>query len=253
MQVVIEMTGLVHRKFLKPIMLHSLYNQKLSLLFAKSASLGKVASSVLVVLVVLFVRLGSPMSNILGWIFTCVFLFAIPNAYTTETPIEEIVASANNRCGPWAIAHEVSHFCEYPVLREAHLSVVLALREKLVSTCLSCGEVCQTKTLVLEDRITCEMLFSTPTRLFSLSSLGARDRREFSVRFSYDISIEGRVVNIQLLNIVGEIPASELQRLLEQGARQVRFKPPEIDGIPRTLTGLVDAYVMEMSHNQADH
>ena len=174
----------------------------------------------------------------------CVLLVWAPSCFPAQ--IEEILASAPNRCGPWPLRHIVTRSCEYPVLKTETDNITYALRIQLLPRCLICsGQICELRTLPVEDRRTCRTVFTTPRRIISLSTHLAEGKREFDARFNYDINLSGRIENIELLETAG-MPPSKITRLIEEGAALVRYRPIATESGPVSVVKLTAGYVMQV-------
>ncbi|MFT7652658.1 MAG: hypothetical protein ACI9UU_001766 [Candidatus Azotimanducaceae bacterium] len=160
--------------------------------------------------------------------------------------MEEIVATAPNRCGPWPLRHVVTRGCEYPVLKAETDKIAYALRSKLMTACLVCSaQICKLRTLPVNDERICSTLFATPRRIISLSSELAMGKREFDARFRYDITVKGRIENIELIESKG-MPPDAIVGLLREGAQQVRYHPIATEQGPVSVAGQTSSYVMQV-------
>ncbi len=139
--------------------------------------------------------------------------------------LEEVVARVANICGPWPVAHIASKECEYRALKATTINQVLAMREPLLHQCFACsGDTCRQRNLVIEERRVCAVAFTTPRRYIALDSTLAVEQASVQVRFTYAINGLGHVENIALQEVMG-ISHERATRLVEHGARQVRFVP----------------------------
>lgn len=175
-----------------------------------------------------------------------VFSAAMPAFAQVNQVLEEVVASAPSKCGPWPLAHEISARCEYQVLKQELLALVSSMRAPLLSACLSCAaDNCTPRQLPIEERRICHLVFMTPKRIISLNSALSHKTKSFDVRFSYEISPSGQVQNIAVLTSRGA-PATQLLALIREGASQARYEPVHHGGRAISLTGLTAAYVMQV-------
>jgi hypothetical protein len=160
--------------------------------------------------------------------------------------MEEIVATAPNRCGPWPLRHVVTNACEYPVLKAETDKITYALRSKLLTSCLACSaQICELRSLPVNNKRICTTLFATPRRIISLAAAQGMGKREFDARFRYDITAKGRIENIELIESKGMSPGAIIE-LLKEGAVQVRHHPIRTEQGPVSVVGQTASYVMQV-------
>ena len=178
-------------------------------------------------------------------------------AIPSEEVIEEIVVKGVNRCGSWPIQHQRLIGCEYVELNKKDLAIVLDLRPKLFSACLSCqGSRCianvwpEGKTT---QELLCKRLFWTPTRVvrFMFGAERSIPLREYSgplrVSFTFTISTKGRVEDIEVVSFEGDIAKEELLELIERGATKTRFEPVVVEDMAYEIVGLKDSFKLDDS------
>jgi hypothetical protein len=162
--------------------------------------------------------------------------------------IDEIVVVGTNLCGSWPIEHYRLTGCEYLELKKEELPMVLRARQEFFSDCLKClGSRCTMKAWP-EDRVTekliCKRLFRTPTRVSRFMKPDALFN-PFRVTFTFDISIEGKVEDIELVSFEGDIEKEELLRLIGGGAARTRFEPIVVADVAYELVGLNDTFILD--------
>ena len=161
-------------------------------------------------------------------------------------PLEEVVSSAPNLCGPWALPHRASYGCEYPVMRQSNEHIIRALRPELFERCLSCRQdTCRIRDLAVEDRTTCEVVFATPERIISFAPDIVFSDRTFDARFTYAIDSGGRITQVKLIETRG-MPSAQVQNLIQAGANQLRYLPLQHNGRTYRIEALSGAYVMQV-------
>ncbi len=165
-----------------------------------------------------------------------------------EEVIEEVVATSPYRCGSWLIEHLRIKGCEYAELKKDALPTVLDLRPKLFHTCLSCqGNRCVANEWSrdqVEEELLCKRIFWTPTRV-SKTNVIARRSSPLRVWFTFTISTDGRVEDIELVSFEGDIEEEALLRLIENGAIRTRFEPLVVADKTYEIVGLTDAFILD--------
>jgi hypothetical protein len=167
----------------------------------------------------------------------------IRGAYSNED-IDEVVAVGTNRCGSWPIEHYRLQNCEYVELRKEDLPMVLHSRQIFFSDCLKClGSRCTMRAWPenkIVEKLLCKRLFWTPTRVPRFMKPDALFS-PFSVSFTFSISIEGKVEDIELVSFDSDIDEEALLRLIEDGAARTRFEPIVVADVAYQLVGLRDS------------
>ncbi len=182
--------------------------------------------------------------------------------------IEEVVVVGPSRCGSWPIEHESLRGCEFAELKKEDLSSVLDLRPKLFSYCLTCqGNQCTINEWP-EDRtrenLLCKRLFWTPTRISAFTNpvaryssmveyerkLAATRDSPLRVSYTFKISIDGRVKDIELISFDGDIEEAELLQLIADGAARTRFEPLVVAEVAYELVGLRDTFIRPESRTK---
>jgi len=171
----------------------------------------------------------------------------IREAYLKED-IDEIVVLATNVCGSWPIEHYRLTGCEYLELKKEEVPMVLRARQKFFPDCLKClGSRCTMKAWP-EDRTTekllCKRLFRTPTRVARFMNPEALFS-PFRVSFTFNISVKGKVEDVELVSFEGDIEKEELLRLIEGGAARTRFEPIVVADVAYELISLNDAFILD--------
>jgi len=66
--------------------------------------------------------------------------------------------------------------------------------------------------------------------------------RPMKVSFTFKISTEGKVEDIELVSFEGDITEAKLVRLIKDGARKTRFEPLVIADMAYEIVGLRDEF-----------
>jgi hypothetical protein len=186
-----------------------------------------------------------------------------------EEVIEEIVVKGVHWCGSWPIQHTRLIGCDYVELDKKDLAIVLDLRPKLFSACLSCqGSRCITNVWPegqTTQKLLCKTLFWTPTRVARFLNVGEHSSSNFGgdnkertrsltvyssplrVSFTFTISTKGRVEDIEVDSFEGDITEEELLQLIERGATKTRYEPVVIEDMAYEIVGLKDAFKLDDS------
>jgi len=173
-------------------------------------------------------------------------LEAEPDTPDNNEVIEDVVVKGVNRCGSWPIQHERLRGCEYAVLKKEQLQSVLILRQEFFETCLICqGNRCIGKVwqdFRRKEKVLCKDLFWTPTRI-TKNVMSDRDS-PLRVSFTFKISTKGRVEDIEVVSLQGDIAEAEILRLIRDGARRTRFEPLVIADTTYEIVGIRDEFVL---------
>jgi len=94
------------------------------------------------------------------------------------------------------------------------------------------------------EKLLCKRLFRTPTRIPSFMKPNALSS-PFRVSFTFSISVKGKVGDIELVSLDGDIDEVELLRLIEGGAARTRFEPIVVADVAYQLVGLRDKLIMD--------
>lgn len=163
-------------------------------------------------------------------------------------PIEEILVTAVDRCGPWPIAHEAVAECFYPEWKRHELGALKTLRDRYRDLCLSCSETaCRPGALppdARRERFYCRRLFQTPRWVPRLRAR-VLDAGYLAVEFAYEISGNGRVRGVRILSLDSDLPEEVVLEMITEAARAARFEPIEVGGRRLPLVDLTDTYVLE--------
>ena len=65
-----------------------------------------------------------------------------------------------------------------------------------------------------------------------------------NVRFSYSINQEGRVEDLALLELDSGIPETRVARMIERGAKLVKYEPLLVNGVPVSIRGVIGRIVL---------
>lgn len=170
------------------------------------------------------------------------------SAATVDDVIEEVRVTAFNGCGPWPINHRLIRTCSYAQLKRDKLEAISALRSQHAAVCLVCeGNICRPAHRLLtsdDDGKLCRKLFWTPTRVGVIrgSMVSGQD---LTVDFTYRISREGRVTDIEISYLESELSRRKVLSLIREGAAQIDFEPVEIGGVGVEIVDLTHGYTLE--------
>lgn len=64
------------------------------------------------------------------------------------------------------------------------------------------------------------------------------------VSFTFKLSTDGRVEDIELVSFESDIGEEELLQLIEEGATRTRFEPVVVADVAYEIVGLRDAFVL---------
>jgi hypothetical protein len=198
---------------------------------------------------------GSVMRTMLILLFIALLTFYTSIAHAQENNtrgihsnevIDEVVVVGPSRCGSWPIEHQSLRGCEFAELKKEDLPKVLDLRRKLVSDCLICqGNQCTIKAWPeyrITEKLLCKRLFWTPTRVSNFMYPLAR-YSPLRVSYTFKISTDGRVEDIELISFDGDIEEEELLQLIAHGAARTRFEPIVVAEVAYELVGLRDTFI----------
>ena len=168
-------------------------------------------------------------------------------AYPQED-IDEIVVVGVSRCGSWPIEHYRLIGCEYMELTKEDLPMVLLARQNFFSDCLKCLDRRCTMKVWPEDRTTekllCRRLFRTPTKIWRFVKPDALFS-PFRVSVTFSISAKGKIEDIELVSIDGDIEEEGLLRLIEVGAARTTFEPIVVADVAYELVDLSDTFILD--------
>lgn len=161
--------------------------------------------------------------------------------------LEEVVVLGVSACGSWPVRHRDIVTCEYAELARETLPRIRELRPKLLDNCLDCAaDSCQSAVnhshSTLEARM-CRRVYWTPSRVGKVA-VPIEETEPLQVDFTYSISRSGRVDDIAVLDFEGNWSKSDVLKLLEQAAADVRYEPLVIDGTRRRIEDLNGMYVL---------
>ena len=175
--------------------------------------------------------------------------------------VEETSVQASINCGPWPVFQLSSlTSCEYPVINRSKLRPLERGRSAFLNTCLRCTDgICLAKNrddLESHHSFNCKMLFLAPLAIGSVEetsmSRGGAARgatqdpytQAFSAKVTYTIAANGRVVDLQVEEIEGVLEQSRVERIIQAGARRVRFLPLKINGVRHRITQIESQFML---------
>ena len=198
-------------------------------------------------------------------VFLLVLLFSIGivcGLAFGEEVIEEVAVKATLECGPWPIAHHLARplSCEFSTIQKNKIDELKVGRERYLQNCLSCsGAACfpiERSAMTSYEFFSCRTLFLAPFSLKSFivreqsaeSTVVKRSTRDSSaslnVRFSYSINEKGRVEDLVLLELDSDIPETRVARMIERGAKLVKYEPLVVNGVPVSIRGVIGRIVL---------
>ena len=161
---------------------------------------------------------------------------------------EEVRVSAVGQCGSWPIAHADIVGCEYAELKPEMLRSIREHRADYLARCLRCKDgACVPKTWSREEmtaRNLCKRLFMTPIKVPSWSGGLKVANESLLVRFSYSISRRGRVEDIHLRLHDSGMTESQVIKMIENGAQEVRFEPLRFKRQVLSIVNLTEGYTL---------
>ena len=162
--------------------------------------------------------------------------------------LEEVLVQSVNGCGSWPIDHGDIATCDYAVLAQPIRSKVPKWRVDAVAGCLVCeNNECRPRSFTsiqTPEEDWCRKLFWTPRHIDRLR-LTSEEASALEVSFTFEISKQGKVKNIQIDDLYGDWSEQVVQRLLETGAQGVRYPPLSIDGARYSIVNLEASYSLE--------
>lgn len=116
------------------------------------------------------------------------------------------------------------------------------LREKYFAACLDCTDSqCEFKEFTAEESMfarQCPVLFCTPVKINRAALLPEDAWEEGTFHFTYRIHTSGRMQDIIVTSIEGEMPEKKVKELLRNTYKPRRFEPVEIGGKRYTIGNL---------------
>ncbi len=193
--------------------------------------------------------LGSLWCVLVSWISSPVsFAETANNDVNSSRDVEEVTVHAVAQCGSWPIAHIDIVGCEYAELKPEMLQGIRKNRAAYLTRCMRCENGTCVPRAWSRDQLTarnlCKRLFVTPIKVSSRSGGSSVSDASLFVRFSYVISRRGRVEDIHMDLLDSDLTDSEVYKLIENGARQVRFEPLKVEGQTVSIVGLQDGYML---------
>lgn len=162
--------------------------------------------------------------------------------------VEEVRVSAVAQCGSWPIAHADIVGCEYAELKPEMLKSIREHRADYLTRCLHCEDgTCAPKTWSRDQmtvRNLCKRLFMTPVKVPSWSGRLKVANESLLVRFSYSISRRGRVEDIHLHLHDSDLTETQVIKMIENGAQEVRFEPLRFEGRVLSIVDLAEGYTL---------
>ena len=193
--------------------------------------------------------LGSLWCVLVSWITSPVgFAETANNDVNSARDVEEVTVHAVAQCGSWPIAHIDIVGCEYAELKPEMLQGIRKNRAAYLTRCMRCENGTCVPRAWSRDQLTarnlCKRLFVTPIKVSSRSGGSSVSDASLFVRFSYVISRRGRVEDIHMDLLDSDLTDSQVYKLIENGARQVRFEPLKVEGQTVSIVGLQDGYML---------
>ena len=179
-----------------------------------------------------------------------------------EEVIEEVAVRATLECGPWPIAHHLARplSCEFSTIQKNKIDELKVGRDRYLENCLSCSsEACfpiDRNAMTSYEFFSCRTLFLAPVSLKAFivreqsaeSTVVKRSPQDSSaslkVRFSYSINERGRVVDLVVLELDSDIPETKVTRMIERGAKLVKYEPLIVNGAALPIRGVIGKIVL---------
>ncbi len=140
-------------------------------------------------------------------------------------------------------------------MTESILSAVLKHRDSAFNTCLSCqGPSCSlkswddSKTLAVCKRLFCTPSFVSPG--FEIPADTPSGKSSFT--YSYNISKEGSLVNIEVLKADGAFKKRDAKKFLKARTRKTRFEPIIYKKVPYEIVNLTSNMVLNTRWGDRD-
>ena len=134
--------------------------------------------------------------------------------------------------------------CPATAIKKSEVKSVVERRQTTFKHCLACsGTSCELKDWPKEGKdfaAACKLLFCTPTKLPKKSLLPQEVNRQGGVFFTYGISKKGRIQDVELTDIIGDVEESMARKLIKAFFERRRYEPIVIDGVAYELTNLRD-------------
>ena len=134
--------------------------------------------------------------------------------------------------------------CPALVIKKSEISSIVERRQSTFKHCLACvGDQCTFKDWPEEGKDfeqACRLLFCAPTKMPRKMFFSGDAAVEGGVFFTYGISKEGKVKDVVITQLVGDVTESEVRQHIDNLFERRRYEPIEIDGKLYELTGLQD-------------
>jgi hypothetical protein len=179
-------------------------------------------------------------------------VFFASNAFG-EDRFEETAVQALIDCGPWPLNHAISRsYCKYPVIDKTKLAAIESGRLRLLNSCLSCASgACVAKSradMASYDFYTCRILFRSPLSLGFVANVGRPSgnlkrgtkndfyTEPFTAKLRYTIDFDGKVIDLEILDVDAEVNKADLKALIRLGAKSIRYPPLVVRGVAHQIT-----------------
>ncbi len=141
--------------------------------------------------------------------------------------------------------------CPSGVLPQERLAATQQLRQKYFSACLACeGTRCTFRQFKQGEEVLaehCPVLFCVPVSVGRAAFVPELAHEEGVFRFTYGISAEGRVADIEVTSIIGEAKPNVAEALIRNVFKRRVYAPIVVGGTTYALYNLTDGLTFTIS------
>lgn len=142
------------------------------------------------------------------------------------------------------LANAEGRTCPALAIKKSEINSIVERRQSTFKHCLACvDDQCTFKQWPAEGKEfeqACRLLFCAPTKMPRKMFINPKSAEEGGVFFTFGISKEGRVKDVKITDLVGEVTESEALQHIDNLFERRRYEPIEINGKRYELTGLRD-------------
>jgi len=140
-------------------------------------------------------------------------------------------------------------------LSKDHFQKLIQLREQASKVCLKCvGKECEMKSWEKEqagDATVCRLLFCTATSVSrSFKSPDGVKKGRTKIKFSYDISEDGRVKGLRVKSTSGKMNDRQAYKYIKSFAKKISYEPLVISGEAYQISNLSAEVVANIGGKQ---
>ena len=142
--------------------------------------------------------------------------------------------------------------CDHKVaMTEELLQKVIKHRESAFSVCLDClGSNCSLKNWnqnQIQNEAICKRLFCTPKKVTSGYEIPASTPRgKTNFTYTYSISVDGKILDINILNVEGVFNKKDSKKFLKALTRKTEYEPLIHQGNEYSITDLTSSMSLNM-------